>query len=459
MKKLFLLFFIIPFIYSCENETSEIPNIREDTPQGEITVKSAGDGDKDLLGFGYDLLYALADNYKGARNPVINIDAFVNNRPLNPLTGEPYTGFLPKGKIEVAKLHGNASEYETFGYNLEDFYRNTALKLTTNSGSLIPFGKIQFTAEFDNTITNKETYSFYKKDICRNVKRMYFSTFSTSRLKYYLSEEFIFAINNYTAAEILQDFGTHILVDIYVGGKLSALVSAKSSSSSSTEVQNFTANFFDMIKTTAKDSVKVSKQLENVTLTMVQHGGKKVETVNVKLSSGGAIDRSVFDWNEWVNSVDESSSYLIYSDPNTLIPIYEFIYDPVLKQQVIDLIIERSKQEPTKPYEPEDLDTKAPFSGVLFWGGQGGSLKINISGEAPVNMRAGSTIKIYFNSDKDIANYPGVKVSFGSASIDRKAKVITYSCATDQTGTANFEIISGNNMQSPKFSINVLPLK
>lgn len=375
------------------------------------------------------------------------------------MTGEPYKGFLPKGRVEVAKLHGNASEYETFGYNLEDFYRNTALKLKTNTGSLISFGKVQFTAEFDNTISNKETYSFYKKDICRNVKRMYFSTFSTSRLKYYLSEEFIFAINNYTAEEILNDFGTHVLVDIYVGGKLSALVSAKTSSSSSTEVQNFTANFFNMIKTTAKDSIKASNKMENISLTMIQHGGKKVETVNLKLGSGGSIDRSVFDWNEWVNSVDESSSYLIYSDPNTLIPISEFIYNPVLKQQVINLIAERSKQDPPKPEEPDDLETKAPFSGVLFWGGQGGSLKINISGEAPVNMRAGSTIKIYFNSDRDIDNYPGIYVTSGSASIDRRAKVITYSCPTDQTGTVYFEITSGNNLQSPKFSINVLPLK
>lgn len=214
-----------------------------------------------------------------------------------------------------------------------------------------------------------------------------------------------------------------------------------------------------MIKTTSKDSIRASSKMENISLTMIQHGGKRVETVNVKLNSGGTIDRSVFDWNEWVNSVDENSSYLIYSDPNTLIPISEFIFNPVLKQQVVNLIIERSKQDPPKPEDPDDLETKAPFSGVLFWGGRGGSLAVNITGEAPINMRAGSTIKIYFNSDKNIPENPYVRVSFGSVSIDKKAKVITYTCPTDKTGKVDFEIMSGNTLKSPKFSINVLPLK
>lgn len=411
----------------------------------EVNIKSAGDGGKDLLGFEYDLLYALGDNYKGAKNPVINIEAFEQNKPLDPLTGDPYTKFLPKGKIEVAMLHGNATEYETFGYSLEDFYKNTAMKLTSNTSTLISFGKIQFSVEFDNTISNKESYSFYKKDICRNVKRLYFSTFSPTRLKYYLTEEFIFAIQNYTAEEILQDFGTHVLVDIYVGGKLSALVSAKTKSSSSTEVQKFTSDFFDMIKTKNKDSIVASSLLENITLTMVQHGGKKVETVNLKLTSGGAIDRSVFNWQEWLNSVDETSSYLIHSYPNTLIPIYSFIFDSKLKQEVIDLIKERAKQNPAKPYEPEEVE-KIYFEGKVVFAGGGGQEKV-LKGYYPKYIKKNiSTTFTWDSPNNNIYNLGAVRIEGeGSASIQNNRNIVV---TPTKTGPFTIKIHTTSSSQS-----------
>lgn len=451
-----LLSFIFIFcFFSCDDENFDIPK-KEELPEGQINLRSAGDGDKDLLGFGYDAFYAIADNYKGAKNQVLDINAYEANTPRDPLTGKPYTGFLPKGKIEVALLHGNSSEYETLGSNLNEFYRNTYLSISSNSGKLIPWGKAQFGAEFDSSIDKKSSYSFYKKDICRNVKRLYFSTFSVSRLKYYLTEEFIWALQSYTAQEIVNDFGTHVLVDIYVGGKLSTLVSAKTTSSNSTEVQKFTSDFFDMLKTTSKDSIRVSQNLQDFSLTMVQHGGRKVKTISLKINPGGTIDNSIFDWDEWVNSVDDKSSYLIHSDSQTLIPIYEFVSDPTLKQQIIDLINKRAAQEPNP--EPEIPKDQLNLTGWLGWVG-GGVYVVTFSGTYPAYMKAGSTISIKYKTDGKVRQKIKISATFGTATIDKNSETITYTCPPTQSGKVVLEIQNENTstVNNPKLYITVIP--
>lgn len=356
MKNLFNLFvsvLMLVFATSCENDIQVEPPPLPDDSAGTIVVRSGGDGKNDLLGYGYNVLYAIGDNYKGAKNQVVDVDRYKSNTAIDPVTGQKVTN-LPQGKVEESLLHGSSTQYETYGSNLNEFYEQTATKVDQNTGSLLSWGKLSLSAEYDSNIDSKSMYAFYKADLCRNIKRVYFNTYSPKRLKYYLTDDFLFALKNYTAKEIVDDYGTHVLTDIYVGGKLSILVSAIQKSTATTDVKKFTLDVCSMLTTHNKDSVRTNNAFQDLRFVLVQYGGREVETIKKEIKGDGSIAYDIFDWSKWVNSVDASTSNLIYSEPSTFVPIWEFIDDPTLKQQVIDEINRRGqKVDPPTPIEPK----------------------------------------------------------------------------------------------------------
>ncbi len=334
---------------SCENEQFKEISSPESNNKGVIVVRSAGDGKNDLLGFGYDCLYSVGDNFRGAKNQVIDINKYIHNDAVDPTTGAAYPG-LPLGKVEVAMLHGSSTQYETYGSSLTEFYQKVSESISMNTGKLFTWGKASFSIEYDRSIDTKESYSFYKADLCRNTKRMYFDTYSPRRLKYYLTDGFRFALKEYTAKEIVDDYGTHILTDIYIGGKLSILVSAIQKSTAITDVKKFTTDVCSMLTSGSNDSVRTYNSFTDLSFTLVQYGGKNVETIKKEINGNGAIRYDIFNWSEWVNGVDESNSNLIYSDPVTLIPITEFIADSAKKQEVENEIKRRGAVKVEEEY-------------------------------------------------------------------------------------------------------------
>ena len=387
MKKNTLLWFLFVTLVSCEaDQFSEIPN-SESNDKGVILVRSAGDGKNDLLGFGYNCLYSIGDNFRGAKNQIIDVNRYINNDAIDPVTGATRPG-LPLGKVETAILHGSSTQYETYGSCLSEFYQKISESISMNTGKLFTWGQASFKVEYDKSIDSKESYSFYKADLCRNTKRMYFDTYSPKRLKYYLTDGFRFALEEYSAKEIVDDYGTHVLTDIYVGGKLSILVSAIQKSTATTDVKKFTSDVCNMLTSGSKDSVRTYNSFTDLSFTLVQYGGKNVETIKKEISEDGAIGYDIFNWSEWVNGVDESNSNLIYSEPATLIPITEFIADPVLKQEVEDEITRRGAVK---------VETDFPIIVDNF---QKGGYNLNRE-----KVRKGERFEITFEAKCDIAGY------------------------------------------------------
>lgn len=338
-KKLFAIPLLLLTI-SCEKEMDI--NISDNDPSTplSITARSAGDGKNDLLGYGYNCLYALGDNYRGALNRVIDIEAFESGTPIAP-SGWPDNS-IPNGKIETALSHGDFTQDETYGSTLNEFYEKRYNKIIASTDDLLEWGKIELTTEFDTQIEGKNTYSFYKVELCKNVKRVYFSTFNKDRLKYFLTEDFRYALHKYNAKEIVDDFGTHVLTDIYIGGKLSVLVSAIENDKTKADLIGFTSDILSKIKTNSKDSTRVRQNLKNASFTLIQHGGSNIQTIKKVITDNGYISADIFNWDDWANSVNESSSTIIQTNLKTAIPIWEFIDDKILKQEVIEEIMKRS---------------------------------------------------------------------------------------------------------------------
>lgn len=349
MKSIFFSVILSFCIISCSKKEEIIePNIKNPN-KATIITRAAGDGKNDLLGYGYNFLYALGDNYKGATNPVIDIHKFITGEAADPNTGK--TVSIPKGKVEIALAHGDLSEYQEYGTSLYDFYQRINGKISFNNvGSsekkIIPkWGIVELSYEFDKDITNKEQNSFYKLDLCLNTNRVYFSSINVKRLRYFLSDDFIYAIHNYTAKEIVDDYGTHVLTDIYTGGKLSVLASALEKNTTQNDLQTLTKNIMGFVTGNISKNIKITENLSNLTLSILQSGGSNPISTRMITSNNGYIETNFIDWNQWKSGVDTQHSTLIHTNLEKIIPIWDFIDDPKLKEDVIDEIIKRSLQQ------------------------------------------------------------------------------------------------------------------
>lgn len=336
MKRFFFLLLLLQIVFiSCSesefNDDFLIPS--------KIQTRAGGDGKYDLLGYGYDCLYALGDNDKGAFNQIIDIDRYERGEAIDPLTGMVNTT-VPGGKVEVALSHGDFVQYERYAYSLSEFYKETNVNISSTKPIL--WGKIELSGEYDTKINEKKVHSFYKVDLCRSTKRLYFNTFNKDRLKYFLTDNFRYALKNYTAKQIVDDYGTHVLTDINVGGKLSVLVSALETDLSKRSLIAFTTDFFSTIKTGSKDSIKHRTDLREMSFTLIQRGGSDIQTIRLNIPENGTISGASFDWNKWVNGVNENTSVLIHSNADVMIPIWDLIDNVKLRQEVISEIERRS---------------------------------------------------------------------------------------------------------------------
>lgn len=349
MKKIFFYSLLLSyFITACsESELEAVDPIKNNPNKVLISTRAAGDGKNDLLGYGYNFLYALGDNYKGAANPVIDVDKYVNGKATDPNTGN--TVNIPNGKIEVALSHGDLSEYQEYGTSLQDFYQKINGKIQLkNMGvdkKIIPkWGILELSYDFDKDIRDKEQNSFFKLDLCLNTQRVYFSSTNVKRLKYFLSDDFIFAINNYTAKEIIDDYGTHVLTDIYTGGKVSVLASALDKNNNSKSIQTLTKNIMGFVSGNITKTVRINENISNLTLTILQSGGVNPISSKTIQNDSGVIKTDFMDWDQWKKGVDRQHSTLIRTNLEKIIPIWEFVDNPKLKEEIINEIANRSRQ-------------------------------------------------------------------------------------------------------------------
>ena len=348
MKKI-LYTLLCFFCFSCNNNDIEIQEPTHPTSNKvSISTRAAGDGKHDLLGYGYNFLYALGDNYKGATNPVIDIEKYTNGKAVDPNTGKVVN--IPNGKIEVALSHGDLTEYQEFGTSLHDFYQKIKGKMEIKNGGasntkIIPnWGILELTYDYDKEIRNKERNSFFKLDLCLNTQRTYFSSINIKRLKYFLSDDFIFAIHNYTAKEIVDDYGTHVLTDIYTGGKVSVLASALDRSNNQSNIQSLTKNIMGYISGNINKTIKINNNISNLSFMVLQSGGSNPVSTKIIQSDSGIIKTDFMDWNQWKSGVDTQHSTLIHTNLEKVIPIWCFIDNPKLQMEVIQEIYKRGQE-------------------------------------------------------------------------------------------------------------------
>ena len=328
-----LCFFLLScsLLISCSNdeEMLEICN-------SELLPRFAGDGEYDVLGMGYDVtgeyLHPLS-----VKSPVLDINKYKQDHEGRLITGTPSFGY----------------DKMVSGYNSTDYLK----KITEESKVKINlrFGNAKDTmACFSQSITNTFTseysrstkYSFASLDAIRNTKYIRIND-EVSDISKYLSNEFTEDLKNLSADRIVERYGTHVLTDFVIGGRYKLIfrsVIAKQMDSS-TKRKAVESSFELSLKkigfsvnvensTQIDESLTVENQAKE--LYILFYGGNGT---NLKYDLEKGMPTGV-DIQGWENSVKLGNVNLTQINWEETYPIYEFIQDPIKKQE-IKMAVER----------------------------------------------------------------------------------------------------------------------
>lgn len=316
MKKLFLFMSWVMLILSSCADEDIIERNSPSFPQS-VNTRSAGDGVYDILGYGYDITGPYLDT-KSSRAIVFDTNKL-----------------LEKGLITPYKLEESRFRYSS-GKDVIDFTTNMSSSLQMSTpGILKVIGGASLNIAFGGNSHYNSDYSFAYCTQQYIDSRYRISEADINVLKTCLTKQFIERLSTYTPEQIVEEYGTHVLKDIYLGAKLEVYYMAKSTSSSKKESINagLGASLFSLFKMDGKFQYDESLAITNKEQSLYYFTIGGDPAVGVQGSLNPENSPSI-DIGKWMASVKSSTPKFIDVDNNSqsFIPIYELVTDPTKKQ-------------------------------------------------------------------------------------------------------------------------------
>lgn len=316
MKKLFLFMSWVMLILSGCADEDIIERNSPSFPQS-INTRSAGDGVYDILGYGYDITGPYLDT-KSSRAIVFDTNKL-----------------LEKGLITPYKLEESRFRYSS-GKDVIDFTTNMSSSLQMSTpGILKVIGGASLNIAFGGNSHYNSDYSFAYCTQQYIDSRYRISEADINVLKTCLTKQFIERLSTYTPEQIVEEYGTHVLKDIYLGAKFEVYYMAKSTSSSKKESINagLGASLFSLFKMDGKFQYDESLAITNKEQSLYYFTIGGDPAVGVQGSLNPENSPSI-DIGKWMASVKSSTPKFIDVDNNSqsFIPIYELVTDPTKKQ-------------------------------------------------------------------------------------------------------------------------------
>ncbi|QIK56065.1 hypothetical protein G7051_17545 [Dysgonomonas sp. HDW5B] len=340
MKKNYLFLIFILGLFSCSED--RLLNNQDDSEVSNLTLRTAGDGIYDVLGYGYDI----TDEYMGetaVKRQVVNIKAFLD-------AGNMYKFDNPL----VAIITDNTYLGENATAMTKDI-----MKKTNFNGSVAAFpddsrAKDSETAFFSGSVTKNSTsnysysskFSFARADLLKKHRHLFVDS-SPLDLSKYLHQQFTEDLKSLTADQIVIKYGTHVMTDITIGGFYKAVYNSSiiEETSSSTKSKTVEAGLKVNLgvvglslggSTTTTETTTLNQKNVNWSCNIITVGGTN-NGHTITLSPGNASSITL-NKTEWAKSVDDKNSKLVELNWNATYPIYHFITDPTKKAQIKDAV-------------------------------------------------------------------------------------------------------------------------
>ena len=307
----------------------ELNFVIKNLAEGNYSMDKEGYGELNFLGFGYDVTGKYSHR-TSVREAVINTTTFAKDNP---------------SRVDVG-IFRNSSFNTVYGTNSEDF-----TKLLTGEISNVNYFKGNIIHPFKDTNPNATEYVYGLYDTYTKHKRLKLC-YVENQLLSYLTANFQTDSKSLEPAELVKKYGTHVLLSLFTGAKLSLDYQAeyigqmdrRSAVENSFRVGiNDCFGFFSGFLDPA-DSI-VLKDVVDPIIAFEAIGGDPSK-IFVDRTSGSSPKVSI---SEWKKSITEDNLRFVYIDGlDTLLPISELIEDMTKKQKVEIFINEYVKANEVK---------------------------------------------------------------------------------------------------------------
>jgi len=319
----FLGALLMLFMASCSTEELGSESTPEDLVKSgnrSSTGKYAGDGVYDVLGHGYNVALEYA-NANSAGFEVVDIDRFK----------------MEQSTRLIAENTFSQEYVEEYGENAESYSKMVSTKVGVTAG--IPLFKKTLSVAFNSAVTTNSKfdakYIYGSYNLTIKQKRLRFNA-TTDMLGDYLTPEFTQDLQTKTPQQIVQDYGTHVMLDIYTGAKLDVMFQAETMSQSRDRAARIgiKAGMKDIFDVDVTNDVNTSESSQNYSkkLSYKTRGGDPSKGLVGDLS----LDQSnpKINISNWQNSSTPTNSVLVDFGNNGLILIYDLVKDAAKKAQL-----------------------------------------------------------------------------------------------------------------------------
>lgn len=369
MTKDLLYFLLILFSSACSKEIEIAHREVDETASGKIQSRSAGDGEWDILGYSFDI----TDNYLGdPRLPVIDLDRFYASHP----------NLLEKdlgSESETLITYG-----ENYQYYMKELVRNSGINLTSSrygydagetakkGVSSLFSGNISSNKNFTKRTERTSEFAFITAEVITRIKAVKFNPLtSIDTLRNYLREEFVSFSKTASPDDFVKAYGTHVLLDVKLGGRMELVFRSKVSTSETTVQKEKIVKAGFGAKIISLFGFNIGGEFENQTNTAEIEKNKEFVFHSKTYGGGKAIDITItpgtttspISYSNWQNSVNQNNCRLVNINWDQVIPIYKLIPDPsrqILIKQAAERYIESKREVLLKPlyrfYSPKLKD-------------------------------------------------------------------------------------------------------
>lgn len=320
MKKIGLYLVILLSVIACTEDGYILEDIGNEIE--ERALKYAGDGEYDVLGFGYDITGEFL-HPMSVKSPVVDIERYKEKYPRRLVTGTTGWGF--------DKLN--------YGYSAVDYTSNVAASFGLDLGNIFS-GTIKNSAFFSFGSAYSHKYSFASLDIIRNKKYIYIND-EVDRIAEYASEEFLEDMDRLSPERLIRRYGTHVLLDFTLGGRYKLTYKSVITNTKNTATKRSTVK--SGLGVTLKKiglSVNTGGSIE-ANETLAKENKRKELYVSFYGGSGSGLVYDLeqgmptsVDIQSWEDRLELTNSALTEINWEETYPIYEFIEDPAKKEQI-----------------------------------------------------------------------------------------------------------------------------
>ncbi|WP_294185512.1 MAC/perforin domain-containing protein [uncultured Sphingobacterium sp.] len=302
-------------------------------------------GPYQVLGYGYDITgeYLASSSIKS-----VVFDAAAYHKATYPLA---YRGeFI--GEIDSKAYFG--SDYMSYIREIEkktNFKGSTAEepKGTTTDAAKVPYS---FSLTYSSNSVSKETstskYSFGRVDIIKKQKQHLLPDAKPSDLVNYLTPGFKNDVINLSPNALINKYGTHVLLDITTGGSYTSYFASEITNNTSYDskskmiegvagfvIGKLGLNFSSNLSKEQKE--EYTRRQSNWSTSILTRGGTtNGQTININANDEVTQTLSL---DSWARTVDDQNCVLVDINFNKTYPLYDFINDPIKKQNIKNAVI------------------------------------------------------------------------------------------------------------------------